>query len=519
MSASDDVADTELLAALSLCTDLANGLPFETALRTALLALRLAHKSGVPAELHHDVFCLGLLRFLGCTGFAYEEARLVGGDDIALRRAYAGIDRSSGREVLAATLEELRPSLGRLRTVAVMGVAALSRTRLEGEFGRASCEAAVGLAARMAASPALLAGLSHVHERWDGRGTPGGVAGEEVSLLARHLHVAAVAEFHQRQGGADPVRRELGRRSGGQLEPTLAGLFAADAEELLRPLEAPSVWDVALAEARHAPARTVPIVRIAEAFADFVDLQSPYTLGHSRGVGELCGVAAELAGMSSADATRLRCAGYLHDLGRLSVSTGTWDNPGPLSASERERVRLHAYYTERVLAHCEPLHAIGRLAGAHHERIDGSGYHRESRGAALSPSARILAAADSYRAMCEPRAYRPARSSAAAVRELERAVKAGVHDASAVELVLSAAGTRAASARSRLPAGLTKREIDVVRCIARGLSNRETAAKLGMSARTVKHHVAQVYGKANVSSRAGLALFAVEHGLLPADVE
>ena len=115
----------------------------------------------------------------------------------------------------------------------------------------------------------------------------------------------------------------------------------------------------------------------------------------------------------------------MHDLGRSGVPNTIWDKPGPLTDVERERVRLHPYYTERVLARPESLAALGAIAVCHHERLDASGYHRSLPGSALSPAARILAAADVYHALTEARPHREAFAPEAAAAELRGEVRAG----------------------------------------------------------------------------------------------
>ena len=248
--------------------------------------------------------------------------------------------------------------------------------------------------------------------------------------------------------------------------------------------------------------------------ADFADIKSPYTLGHSPGVAALAAGAARRCGLVEADVTALRRAGLLHDIGRVGVSAGIWGKEGALSEREWEQVRLHSYYTDRVLARPEPLRRLGALASQHHERMDGSGYHRALAGAALSPPARILAAADAYQAMTEPRPHRRALSPEEAESELRREVRAGRLDGDAVHAVLAEAGHRVPPARRERPAGLSGREVEVLRLLARGLSNRDMAEQLFVSPDTVKHHIQHIYDKTAVSTRAGATMFAMENSLL-----
>jgi DNA-binding CsgD family transcriptional regulator len=204
----------------------------------------------------------------------------------------------------------------------------------------------------------------------------------------------------------------------------------------------------------------------------------------------------------------------LHDLGRASVPNGIWDKPGPLTDGEWERVRLHAYYTERIVDRVTALKPLAAIAGMHHERLDGSGYHRRSTRAEIGAPARILAAADAYQALTQPRAHRPALGPGEAARELEAMAKSGRLDTECVRHVLSAAGQPARQARAEWPAGLTEREVEVLRLICRGGTKKQVATLLSISPSTADHHVRHIYAKAGVQTRAGATLFALEHDLL-----
>jgi HD-GYP domain-containing protein (c-di-GMP phosphodiesterase class II) len=272
------------------------------------------------------------------------------------------------------------------------------------------------------------------------------------------------------------------------------------------------VWDaVALAPEGGASLSGDGLDRACQATAYFADLKSTHTLEHSTGVAELAEAAAWRLGL---DASALRNAALLHDLGRVGVSSAIWDRPGSLSESEWERVRLHPYYTQRALSRASGLGPLVEIAAGHHERLDGSGYPSGTSASALSMPARVLAAADAFHAMGETRAHRPALPAEAAADQLEADVRAGRLDGEAVAAVLSAAGERTARARREWPAGLTEREVEVLRLIARGASNKAAAEQLGLSPKTVGHHVQHVYSKIGVQTRAGAALFAMQNELL-----
>jgi HD-GYP domain-containing protein (c-di-GMP phosphodiesterase class II) len=231
-------------------------------------------------------------------------------------------------------------------------------------------------------------------------------------------------------------------------------------------------------------------------------------------VAELAEAAAWRLGLPPASVTRVRRAALAHDLGCVGVSNAIWDKPGPLGLGEWERVRLHPHFTERAFAQSPTLAPVGALAGSHHERLDGSGYHRGSRGSSLEPESRILAAADCYQAMRERRPHREALGAPAAESELLREVREGRLDADAADAVLAAAGHRPPQRARELPGGLTQRELEVLLALVQGQSNQAIADGFGISAKTVGHHVQHIYAKAGVRSRAAATVWAFEHSLV-----
>ena len=251
------------------------------------------------------------------------------------------------------------------------------------------------------------------------------------------------------------------------------------------------------------------------AIADFVDLKSPYTLGHARAVSELATAAGRQAWLTDDEVAMLRRAGLVAGLGRLGVSNAIWDKAGALTVGERERVRMHPYFTGRMLQQSEALAPLGRVAVAYRERLDGSGYPRGLPGNAIPFPARILGASDAYQAMREPRAYRKALDAEHAAAELRTDVRGGRLDRDAVDAVLAAAGHRAPRRREG-PAGLTAREVEVLTLIAHGLSNKQIAARLVISPKTAGNHIEHIYTKIGAGNRASAGLFAMQHGLLPA---
>jgi HD-GYP domain-containing protein (c-di-GMP phosphodiesterase class II) len=403
----------------------------------------------------------------------------------------------------------------------------LHRFRLGLEFLLGGHRELDGMIAHHAAISRVLAeqlSLSHdvqravgsSYERWDGRGWPGKVKGDEVPLAARIAQTAEFVEVANRIGGVDAVKRLARERRGGQFDPRLSDLLLAKGESLLAGLDDVTAWDAVIsAEPALAPVVSGERLDAAlTAIANFVDLKSPYFLGHARAVADLVAEAAARSGMTEAEIRLLRSAGLVHGLGRLGVSNAILDKRGPLGVGERERVRLQPYLTERMLFQSKALAPMMRIAVQHRERLDGSGYPRGLSGTKIHREARLLAAADAYQSMREPRPHRPARLAADAAAELRADVRAGRHDAESVEAVLSAAGHRVALRREG-PSGLTLREVEVLRWVARGLSNKEIAERLFISPKTVSNHVEHIYAKIDATSRAAASLFAMQHGLLP----
>jgi HD-GYP domain-containing protein (c-di-GMP phosphodiesterase class II) len=504
----------ELVAALSLGIDLGFGQPMEHVLRQCLIALRLAERAGLNEQSRAVVYYTALLVNVGCHSDAHEQAKWFG-DDIALKSGKYDYEFRSLRGAAAGIrlLGSGNPPLHRFRVGLEF---AISGRREVDDMITHHAAIARTLAEQLGLPNEVLEAVGGAYEQWDGRGWPGELNGVGIPVASRVAQLAEFVEVAHRVGGVEAVKALARRRGGKQFDPALAELICTEAEMLLSGLDSVATWD-AVIDAE--PALT--IVLSGERFdaallavANFVDLKSPYTLGHARAVADLAAAAGTQLGCSDALVRTLGRAGLVQGLGRLGVSNSIWDKRGPLGAGEWERVRMHPYLTERMLQQSVPLAPLGAIAGQHRERLDGSGYPRGISGAAISRPARILGAADAYQAMREPRPHRPALSRDEAAVELRGDVKAGRLDGDAVEAVLRAAGHRV-SRRREGPAGLTTREIEVLRLLARGLSTKEIAERLVISPKTVSNHTEHIYTKIGVSTRARASLFAMQHGVLP----
>jgi HD-GYP domain-containing protein (c-di-GMP phosphodiesterase class II) len=508
----DAVPRGELIACLALATDLGMGHPWEQGLGACIVATRLGELAGLDRNQLAMTHAVSLLRHIGCTTENEGLAEMVG-DEIAFSASVNTISgASTGQYVRAFARSALSGVPVASKPAALARLA--KGMRGFGPAGRAICEVAQMLAGRLGFEPAAVEAVGTVYERWDGHGMPNRLQGEAIPLPVRISQIADLAVALHDTGHPDPAS-VVGERAGGGFDPDLAELFRTNAGALFEALEVPSRWDV-VRSLDPAPAEDLAGPALDEALhavADFADLKSPYLVGHSSGVAALAEAAAGRMGLPISDVADVRRGALLHDLGRVAVSVTTWGKRGTLNAGEWEAVRLHPYHTDRLFARSASLGRVASMACLHHERMNGSGYVRGCGAAQLSGAARVLAAADVYHAMTEPRPHRAALAPDRAAAEIRGEVRAGRLDAEAVEAVLAASGHRVAR-RREYAAGLTAREVEVLRLLARGGSIRQIATDLVVAPKTVDHHIQSIYAKAGVSTRAAATVFAMQHGLL-----
>ena len=509
----------ELLAVLAFGADLGMGQPMDHATRQCVLALRIGDRLGLDDDARGVLYYVSLIAWVGCHVDAYEQAKWFG-DDLAMKEQFRHVD-PVGIRAPVDMLSMIGRGRGRLDRVGMV-------LRF---FAGGTGDAAVMLANHAYAADQLGAALglpdevrvavSNTFERWDGRGEPEGRKGEQISLPARIVNLSDVLAVFHLTGGVESAVEVAEQRRGTQFDPQLVDLVRHDAPLLFADLDQAATWP-AIIDAE--PALGAPLSEEAlddalTAIGDFVDIKSPHTLGHTRAVATLAEAAAEQLGLPATDVAHVRRAALLHDLGRLGVSNAIWDKTDPLTTPEVERIRLHPYLTDRMLAGSPALAALGATAAQHHERLDGSGYPRGLRGDAITLPGRLLAVADTFVAKTEHRPHRPALSQGEAAAFVRAEARAGRLDATCVDAVLAAAGQRVGRRRD-WPGGLTAREVEVLRLLARGFSNKEIAERLVIARKTADNHVEHIYAKLGVSNRARASLFAVRNGLVgPLDEE
>ena len=505
---------SELLAALSLGIDLGFGQPMEHVLRQCRIALRICGLMDVAESERPTVYYTALLVNVGCHTDAHEQAHWFG-DDIALRASKYQSEPNSLADI--ATMLRLLGS----------GSTPLHRLRVALDFavsGRRGIDTMITGHARLARSLGEQLGLSAgvmdalagSYERWDGKGFPGELAGADIPLGSRIVQLAEFMEVAHRTGGERMAVEIAERRAGKQFDPTIVARFVADVEKVFHGIGEIGSWDAVIDDEPSLTAKLSPseFEGALTAIARFVDLKSPYTLGHSESVADLAGRAGEVTGMNADEARQLRRAALVSGFGRLGLSNAILDKRGALSAGEWERMRLQPHLTERILHQSGALEHLSRIAVQIFERLDGSGYPRGLTGSSISRSGRLLAVANAYRAMLEPRPHRAALSADDAAAQLRTDVAAGRLDAAAVDAVLQVAGHRVDRRRGGGPAGLTEREVEVLCLLARGLTNKEIGARLMITPKTAGNHIEHIFVKIAATTRAEAGLFAMQHGLL-----
>ena len=507
------------MATLALAQDNAFGQPLESQLRSCLLASWMCEQAGYPDDVRRTVYWVALLRYLGCTGHAHEVATVFG-DEIAIRAQTLVHDAANPAEVMRDVMAYA--TAGRSPEERDRIVKMIQETAREWAVYNFSsgCEVADMLAQRLDVGPAVRESLQFTFERWNGNGYPNHAKGEAIPLPMRVVHLSHDMEAIGRLFSPDQALQAARDRRDETYDPALADLFAEHGRGWFDRLDETEPWDAVLA-LEPEPHRMLTGAELDDALtvvADFIDLKSPYMGGHSRRCAQVAADAGQVLGLDDDAALALRRAALVHDFGTTVVPNSIWDKPAPLTRAEFDRVELHPMVTEQMLRRSPALAVLNPIASAHHEKCDGSGYHRRLRADDEGLSACVLAATEVYVGLTTERADRPPYEPAAAAAELRRLDSDGVLEPRASRAVLVAAGhgepQTSTGKRPNNPGGLTRREVEVLRLAARGLTTNEIAERLYISPKTADHHIQHIYGKIRVSTRAAAALWAMEHAVV-----
>jgi HD-GYP domain-containing protein (c-di-GMP phosphodiesterase class II) len=509
----------ELVATLALAQDNAFGQPLESQLRSCLLASWICDAAPFDDEVGETAYWVALLRYVGCTGHAHEVATVFG-DEIAIRGQTLVHDAANPAEVMGdvvAFATAGRPEAERDEIVRM-----LQETAHEWAVHNFSsgCEVADMLVERLDFGSGVRDALAFTFERWNGNGFPTHAQGEDIPLAMRVVHLSHDMEAIGRLFSPERALEAASERRDRTYDPALSDLFVENGRVWFERLRDLDPWDAVLA-LEPEPHRLLAGDELDDVLlvaADFIDLKSPYMGGHSRRCAQLAGDAAQVLGLSDEATTTLRRAALVHDFGITAVPNSIWDKPGPLTRTEFDRVELHPLLTEQMLRRSPALARLNPVAAAHHEKCDGSGYHKRMRADGGDPAACVLAAAEVYVGLTAERADRPPFSDADAAAELRRLESEGVLESRASRAVLVAAGHGEPEARARrrlqYPGGLSRREVEVLRLAARGLTTRQIAERLHISPKTADHHIQHIYAKIRVSTRAAAALWAMQNTIV-----
>jgi HD-GYP domain-containing protein (c-di-GMP phosphodiesterase class II) len=506
----------ELVATLALAQDNAFGQPLESQLRSCLLATWICEAAGFDEPTRETVYWVALLRYVGCTGHAHEVATVFG-DEIAIRAQTLVHDAANPAEVMRDVIAFATAGHdAHERHEIVRMIQETAREWAVYNFS-SGCEVADMLVQRFRVGPDAREALRFTFERWNGNGYPAHAKGDAIPLAMRVVHLSHDMEAIGRLFSPEQAIEAARDRRDRTYDPELADVFIAHGRDWFEQLREAEPWDAVLA-LEPEPHRLLAGEELDEALtvvADFIDLKSPYMGGHSRRCAELASDAANVLGLPGAALTTLRRAALVHDFGTSAVPNSIWDKPGTLTRTEFDRVELHPMLTEQMLRRSPALAVLNPVASSHHEKCDGSGYHKRVQADADDLGACVLAATEIYVGLTSERADRPPFAPEDAATELRRLESDGVLEPRASRAVLVAAGhgepRTSSGKRARNPGGLTRREVDVLRLAAKGLTTREVADRLYISPKTADHHIQHIYGKIGVSTRAAAALWAMQN--------
>ncbi len=432
---------SEVLSGLSHALDITEGQSRGHAERSCLIGMRIADGLGLDDDIRSSLFYALLLKDAGCSSNAAKVSALFGADDAVVKSSRRWTDTSSTSQALLHTLRTVGPRGSVLAQARHVGAVVRSGQAGARSLIELRCERGAAVARAIGLGEVAACAIIHVDEHWDGRGYPSGLSGEEISLPGRVLCLAQTAEVFWQRGGPAAACEIARRRRGTWFDPTLVDLLVAceHDESFWRSLEMPTVAALEPPD-RVRIADDVRLDEVAHAFASVVDAKSPYTAHHSEGVTEIAVGLAELLDVDPDTRATLRRAALLHDLGKLGLSNRILDKPGQLGHAEWEEVRRHPRWSMEILGRVRAFRAVARIAGAHHERLDGSGYDRGLTAPELDAPSRILAVADVAEALSSDRPYRHGMEPDEVLRIMRRDAKRALDDeaVTALEQVLPA---------------------------------------------------------------------------------
>jgi putative nucleotidyltransferase with HDIG domain len=408
----------ELISALSFALDLTEGAVAGHALRSCVLGMRLANRAGLPQEELSGLYYALLLKDVGCSSNAARMCQIVGGDDRAIKAGVKLEDWTQPGKPKLSTLklmwETVLPGASAAERVARIAKIGMTQHANNAEMIGLRCDRGASIIRKIGLREQTAEAVFSLDEHWNGSGYPHGLKGDKIPMLARICAIAQHLDVFASETSPENAIKVLVERSGKWFDPNLVGIAVAMDRErtlwnnCLSSMPEPEVRGAVLALE---PEESVElhedqIDRICEAFSDVVDAKSPFTFRHSMGVAEAATAIAQTLGYSPERVLLIHRAALLHDLGKLRVPNSILDKPSKLTSEEFLVVKEHPQLTQEILRRIPAFREMSVMAGAHHEKLDGSGYPNRLGASELSPEARIIAVADVYAALSEVRPYR-----------------------------------------------------------------------------------------------------------------
>jgi len=423
--APESVRVSEVLAALSFALDLTEGQPMGHSLRSCLIGMELAERLELPMQERRDLYYALMLKDVGCSSNSARVFELFGGDDREAKRELKRVDWANYFKAARYAMAQADP--GAPWYVRARRIAHLARQGpgVATELVRTRCERGAAIVSRLGFGPRVAEAVRSLDEHWDGSGEPHGLEGPAIPMASRIMGIAQTMDVFAMIHGPRAAGEIVAARRGRWFDPTLVAA-AEDLELLLAGWCAMDEGllgrEAAAAEPGGAALLAGPgtLDRIAQGFAEVIDAKSPFTGEHSSRVTEISVRLSEAVGYTPEQVTGLRRAALLHDIGKLSVSNAILDKPDKLTEDEWDAVRMHPYYSRRILQHVRGFEEIAHVAGCHHERIDGQGYYEGLEGSQIPLSAQIISAADIFDALSSERPYRPALGPEVALAMMDR---------------------------------------------------------------------------------------------------
>ncbi|HRN49802.1 MAG TPA: HD domain-containing phosphohydrolase [Anaerolineales bacterium] len=432
IAAAVDIRLSEIVSALTYALDLTEGQPEGHTLRNCMIGMTLADSMDLSSHQRSALFYALLLKDLGCSSNAAKVSALFGVDDHIAKFRLKTVQWSSlvgAGMYVVRTAGEGSSLLSRLWRIVTLGLQGRPAAR---GLIKTRCERGADIARMLGFPEDTAQAILDLDEHWDGKGDPLGKKGEQISLLGRVLDFAQTLEVFYSMYGPEGARRVARERRGTWFDPALVDLFfatIADDESFWERLASKDlITDIGAYEPpdRILHADQDKLDQIAEAFARVIDAKSPYTSRHSARVAEIVRLMAAELKLPPEQRRDLSRAALLHDIGKLAVSNTILDKPDKLNDAEWAQMRSHTEYTYRILERVRGFRQLAQIASAHHERLDGRGYHRGLPGGEMPQEARLLAVADQYEALTAPRPYRSALTPQEALALLEKQVGTGI---------------------------------------------------------------------------------------------